>query len=674
MVAVIYAAGSEPLHNWIISALWLALLGLLSFLMVSTWRYPSFKDLSLTHPRSPLSIVLMGVLIYLIWNFSQPVLLVLAISYVGGGIVIRIGGIVRRRLRPQAAASAGTGASSWLRKQRASRVALVGGDTLLAKEMRELLEQRQARAAYRTDLGRGGERRHAGRGRRRGAGAGAADGREPDGIEGGVPGGLGSVQPAGAEAESARRTGADRSDRRARRTAARALAGSFRRAHAFAARARIDSGDRASGGHRVAMLLAGLSKIGAVRRSIIHVFEPASERGKKGLDELRQQTVGVLSFQKLKMDVFDAQLGFNMLARYGEEALEPLEGVEQRIVRHLASLLALYPAIPMPSLRLIQAPVFHGHSFSVWVEFEENPGAVALAGGTGRGGLRCAHRRSAHQRQHRRKERAERGRDRRGSESAARLLDLDGVGQFAAGRRKTPWRWRKVSCDEIGLVVACASCCWLPPAAITPADTRDLIPKTIHTIAIPAFTNVTTRYKLTDQLPEAIAREFISRTRYRIVTDTKRRGRGSGRSGSDLHVVSHHFRSRHRPRQRRRSARDHAAEFAWSAPPAKSCSAGRTSKCANATRFRLTQRVFRRERRGAGARQPADGAASGVVDSRKLLAAPNDAGSISPELAEERRRLPCICSWGRSRISASAAGGRLLEAVLGRRLKIAKAD
>jgi len=47
----------------------------------------------------------------------------------------------------------------------------------------------------------------------------------------------------------------------------------------------------------------------------------------------------------------------------------------------------------------------------------------------------------------------------------------------------------------------------------------DLVPKTVHTIAIPAFSNGTTRYKLTDQLPEAIAREFISRTRYRIVAD-----------------------------------------------------------------------------------------------------------------------------------------------------------
>jgi len=51
------------------------------------------------------------------------------------------------------------------------------------------------------------------------------------------------------------------------------------------------------------------------------------------------------------------------------------------------------------------------------------------------------------------------------------------------------------------------------------AGHADLLPKTIKTIAIPAFGNLTVRYKLTDQLPEAIAREFISRTRYRVVKD-----------------------------------------------------------------------------------------------------------------------------------------------------------
>lgn len=47
----------------------------------------------------------------------------------------------------------------------------------------------------------------------------------------------------------------------------------------------------------------------------------------------------------------------------------------------------------------------------------------------------------------------------------------------------------------------------------------DLVPKSIHTIAIPAFGNATSRYRLTDRLPEAIAREFITRTRYQIVQD-----------------------------------------------------------------------------------------------------------------------------------------------------------
>jgi aspartate-semialdehyde dehydrogenase len=137
----------------------------------------------------------------------------------------------------------------------------------------------------------------------------------------------------------------------------------------------------------LAMFLGRVSKAAAIRRSVVHVFEPASERGQRGLDELQQQVVGVLSFQKLKTDVFDTQLAFNMLARYGDEALEPLESIAQRVEKHLASLLNAWPGIPMPSLRVIQAPVFHGHSLSAWVEFEENPGAQALTQALSESGL-----------------------------------------------------------------------------------------------------------------------------------------------------------------------------------------------------------------------------------------------------------------------------------------------
>ena len=51
--------------------------------------------------------------------------------------------------------------------------------------------------------------------------------------------------------------------------------------------------------------------------------------------------------------------------------------------------------------------------------------------------------------------------------------------------------------------------------------TSNALPLTVKTIAIPAFSNVTVRYKLTSFLPEAITREFISRTRYRVVNDPK---------------------------------------------------------------------------------------------------------------------------------------------------------
>ena len=100
IAAIVYACDSVPLEWWFLSTLWLALLALLSFLMVSTWRYPSFKEVNLTGPRSPLTVIFFGALIYLIWNYSQPVLLAISAVYVSTGIFIRAGGIIRRRFRP----------------------------------------------------------------------------------------------------------------------------------------------------------------------------------------------------------------------------------------------------------------------------------------------------------------------------------------------------------------------------------------------------------------------------------------------------------------------------------------------------------------------------------------------------------------------------------------------
>jgi aspartate-semialdehyde dehydrogenase len=129
----------------------------------------------------------------------------------------------------------------------------------------------------------------------------------------------------------------------------------------------------------IALVLSRLHPAFPIARSIIHVFEPASERGKSGIDELQRQTVSLLSFQQLPKDVFAAQLSFNMLVKLGEEAAVQLQDVEDRIDRHLATLLERADTgVPMPSIRLTQAPVFHGYSLSFWIEFEEGPDVASL--------------------------------------------------------------------------------------------------------------------------------------------------------------------------------------------------------------------------------------------------------------------------------------------------------
>lgn len=131
----------------------------------------------------------------------------------------------------------------------------------------------------------------------------------------------------------------------------------------------------------LALFLQQLQNIAAIRRSVIEIFEPVSERGHAGIDELQKQTVGLLSFKPLPKDVYDAQVSFNMLAQYGSDSQHSLAVIEQKIDRHLASLLAAAGTIPMPSLRLIQAPVFHGYSISLWIEFEQRPDIETLERG-----------------------------------------------------------------------------------------------------------------------------------------------------------------------------------------------------------------------------------------------------------------------------------------------------
>ena len=130
------------------------------------------------------------------------------------------------------------------------------------------------------------------------------------------------------------------------------------------------------------LLLLRAQKAGNIARSIVTVLEPASEHGRRGMDELHEQTVNLLSFQQLPKGVFDAQVAFNIVDRYGEHATPALATVEERIQRHFRSI--VQGRVLVPSLMLLQAPIFHGHAFSLYLELEsaaQNEELVAAVSG-----------------------------------------------------------------------------------------------------------------------------------------------------------------------------------------------------------------------------------------------------------------------------------------------------
>ena len=85
---------------------------------------------------------------------------------------------------------------------------------------------------------------------------------------------------------------------------------------------------------------------------------------------------------------------------------------------------------------------------------------------------------------------------------------------------RTPHHGRGEACLALApLAIAFTAALLAPGCGYHVSGHGDLMPKTIKTIAIPAFGNVTTRYQLARLLPADITREFLSRTHYAIVAD-----------------------------------------------------------------------------------------------------------------------------------------------------------
>jgi len=97
IAAVVHFGKGTPLYSWWLAPVWLGVLVLVAFLMVSTWRFPSFKDLYLSRRHPFQLLVLICGMGMLIWFYSEYVLFIIAGAYMLSGIFTRLAWIIRRR-------------------------------------------------------------------------------------------------------------------------------------------------------------------------------------------------------------------------------------------------------------------------------------------------------------------------------------------------------------------------------------------------------------------------------------------------------------------------------------------------------------------------------------------------------------------------------------------------
>ena len=100
IAAIVHFSSGDPVSSWWMAVTWLLLTVAVAYLMVSTWRFYSFKDIDLKSRHPFQLIILFGGLFAAIWFFSKPVLFAIALVYMASGVIWRLQWLFRRKPGP----------------------------------------------------------------------------------------------------------------------------------------------------------------------------------------------------------------------------------------------------------------------------------------------------------------------------------------------------------------------------------------------------------------------------------------------------------------------------------------------------------------------------------------------------------------------------------------------
>ncbi|MGH9598439.1 MAG: CDP-alcohol phosphatidyltransferase family protein [Terracidiphilus sp.] len=89
LAAIVHLFDGYPVEAWWFAIIWLCLVGLASFLMVSTWRFWSGKEINLTRRHPFQLLVLIAIVVYVALRYSTVMLFFVALAYMFSGIWAR---------------------------------------------------------------------------------------------------------------------------------------------------------------------------------------------------------------------------------------------------------------------------------------------------------------------------------------------------------------------------------------------------------------------------------------------------------------------------------------------------------------------------------------------------------------------------------------------------------
>ncbi len=103
LAACVHLCSGYPNRAWWVAIVWLVIVGISGFLMVSTWRFWSGKEINFSRRHPYQILIFISIVLFLILKFSQGVLFSLALVYMFSGIWARAAYSWSRRRRRQPA-------------------------------------------------------------------------------------------------------------------------------------------------------------------------------------------------------------------------------------------------------------------------------------------------------------------------------------------------------------------------------------------------------------------------------------------------------------------------------------------------------------------------------------------------------------------------------------------